>query len=105
MAWSPQQDEALVAVAAWLKRGEPQLFRLFGYAGTGKTTLAKHIAEGVEGEVAFGAFTGKAASVLRAKGCSEASTIHSMIYRTASRRRADRSSRSTAPGLPRKPTS
>src|SRR5215207_5525113 len=82
MAWSPQQDEALVAVAAWLKRGEPQLFRLFGYAGTGKTTLAKHIAEGVEGEVAFGAFTGKAASVLRAKGCSEASTIHSMIYRT-----------------------
>src|SRR4051794_29468670 len=82
MAWSPQQDDALSAVAAWLARGEPQLFRLFGYAGTGKTTLAKHIAEDVEGEVAFGAFTGKAASVLRAKGCPEASTIHSMIYRT-----------------------
>jgi exodeoxyribonuclease-5 len=81
-AWSPQQENALSAVAAWLKRGEPQLFRLFGYAGTGKTTLARHIAEGVEGEVAFGAFTGKAASVLRAKGCHEASTIHSMIYRT-----------------------
>jgi exodeoxyribonuclease-5 len=81
-AWSPQQENALSAVAAWLKRGEPQLFRLFGYAGTGKTTLARHIAEGVDGEVAFGAFTGKAASVLRAKGCHEASTIHSMIYRT-----------------------
>ena len=41
--------------------GTPQVFRLFGYAGTGKTTLAKHIAEGVDGKVLFAAFTGKAA--------------------------------------------
>jgi exodeoxyribonuclease V len=82
MSWSSQQDAALKAVADWLRRGDRQIFRLFGYAGTGKTTLARHIAEGVEGEVAFGAFTGKAASVLRAKGCVEASTIHSMIYRS-----------------------
>src|SRR3954468_3447196 len=83
MAWSPQQDAALKAVAEWLRRGgEPQGFRLFGYAGTGKTTLARHVAEAVEGEVAFGAYTGKAALVLRSKGCSEASTIHSMIYRS-----------------------
>jgi exodeoxyribonuclease V len=81
MAWSPQQDEALKAVAAWLQKSNPQVFRLFGYAGTGKTTLAKHVAEHVDGEVAFGAFTGKAASVLRAKGCHDASTIHAMIYR------------------------
>jgi len=32
----------------------------FGYAGTGKTTLARHIADGVDGEVKFAAFTGKA---------------------------------------------
>ena len=83
MAWSPQQDAALKAVSAWLKHGGPQVFRLFGYAGTGKTTLAKQIAEDADGEVAFGAFTGKAALVLRAKGCRGASTIHSMIYRTA----------------------
>jgi exodeoxyribonuclease V len=82
MAWSPQQDEALKAVAAWRRQGNPQVFRLFGYAGTGKTTLARHIAADIEGEVAFGAFTGKAASVLRAKGCHDASTIHAMIYRT-----------------------
>ncbi|MFL5053662.1 MAG: ATP-dependent RecD-like DNA helicase [Microvirga sp.] len=82
MEWSPQQEAALSRVAAWLKAGTPQLFRLFGYAGTGKTTLARHVAEAVEGEVAFGAFTGKAASVLRQKGCHDASTIHSMIYRT-----------------------
>jgi ATP-dependent exoDNAse (exonuclease V) alpha subunit len=82
MTWSPQQDAALKAVAEWLRRGDRPVFRLFGYAGTGKTTLAKHIAEGVEGAVAFGAYTGKAALVLRTKGCPDASTIHSMIYRS-----------------------
>jgi len=82
MTWSPQQDAALKAVADWLRRGDRPVFRLFGYAGTGKTTLAKHIAENVDGEVAFGAYTGKAALVLRTKGCTEASTIHSMIYRS-----------------------
>jgi exodeoxyribonuclease-5 len=84
--FSPHQDEALKAVAAWLKakpgtNGTPQVFRLFGYAGTGKTTLANYVAEGVDGEVKFAAFTGKAASVMRGKGCRGASTIHSLIYR------------------------
>lgn len=81
MDWSPQQEDALRQVNAWLKRGSPQVFRLFGYAGAGKTTLARHFAEGVEGEVAFGAYTGKAAHVLRQKGCPDAGTIHSLIYR------------------------
>jgi exodeoxyribonuclease-5 len=80
--WSPQQDAALLAVSRWLKTGSPQVFRLFGYAGTGKTTLARHIAETASGEVAFAAFTGKAAHVMRAKGCRGAGTIHSLIYRT-----------------------
>ncbi|GGC80966.1 ATP-binding protein [Chelatococcus reniformis] len=70
------------AVARWLAAGTPQVFRLFGYAGTGKTTLARHVAEGVDGDVAFAAFTGKAALVMRGKGCPEASTIHSLIYRS-----------------------
>jgi exodeoxyribonuclease-5 len=81
MQWSPGQDKALAAVAAWLKAGEPQVFRLFGYAGTGKTTLARHIAEDVGGNVVFAAFTGKAAHVMRGKGCKNAGTIHSLIYR------------------------
>ena len=75
------QDAALKAVSFWLKRGAPQVFRLFGYAGTGKTTLARHLAEHADGEVKFAAFTGKAASVMRGKGCQGASTIHSLIYR------------------------
>ena len=81
MDFSPQQDDALKAVARWLKAGRPQIFRLFGYAGTGKTTLARYFAEHVDGQVQFAAFTGKAASVMRGKGCSGASTIHSLIYR------------------------
>jgi exodeoxyribonuclease-5 len=84
--FSAHQDNALKAVATWLKAkpgasGTPQVFRLFGYAGTGKTTLANHIAEAVDGDVKFAAFTGKAASVMRGKGCHGASTIHSLIYR------------------------
>ena len=45
MQWSREQDSALKAVADWLKAGEAPVFRLFGYAGTGKTTLARHFAE------------------------------------------------------------
>jgi len=82
MQWSPQQDAALVAVSRWLKAGEQQVFRLFGYAGTGKTTLARHIAESADGGVVFAAFTGKAAHVMRGKGCAGAGTIHSLIYRS-----------------------
>ena len=81
MKWSPQQDGALQAVAAWLQIGTPQVFRLFGFAGTGKTTLARHLAEDLDGDVLFAAYTGKAALVLRAKGCKNARTIHSLIYR------------------------
>jgi len=80
MQFSPQQDEALKAVSRWLKGGGSQLFRLFGYAGTGKT-LARYFAEHVDGDVQFAAFTGKAAQVLRSKGASNARTIHSLIYR------------------------
>src|SRR5882762_8964338 len=67
--FTPHQDSALKAVADWMKakpgrNGTPPIFRLFGYAGTGKTTLARHIADGVDGEVKFAAFTGKAALVM-----------------------------------------
>lgn len=81
-SFSPQQTAAIDAVGAWLAAGERQVFRLFGYAGTGKTTLAKHLASLQNKPVRFGAFTGKAAKVLRNKGCADASTIHGMIYKS-----------------------
>ena len=78
--WSPQQDAALNAVSAWLKDPDgAQVFRLFGWAGTGKTTLAKHLAAGLS-SVKYAAFTGKAALAMRKRGCRGASTIHSLIY-------------------------
>lgn len=82
MSWSPQQDRAIADVKAWLAdpQGKP-VFRLFGYAGTGKTTLAKELAASVRGSVLYATFTGKAALVLRKKGCEDASTIHSLIYK------------------------
>ncbi len=81
-SWTPVQDRALKAVAQWLAAKDgPQVFRLFGYAGAGKSTLARHLAENVEGLVVFAAFTGKAALVMRSKGCANARTIHSLIYR------------------------
>jgi exodeoxyribonuclease-5 len=84
--FTSDQDAALKAIAQWLQekppaRGADKIFRLFGYAGTGKTTLAQHIAENVDGKVHFAAFTGKAAMVMRSKGCAGATTIHSLIYR------------------------
>jgi exodeoxyribonuclease V len=81
--WSSEQAGAIDQVGRWLKHGEPQVFRLFGYAGVGKTTLARHIAEGARGETAFAAFTGKAALVMRSKGCAGATTIHALIYRAS----------------------
>lgn len=82
MTWSPQQDQAIKSVQTWLRDPRsPQVFRLFGFAGSGKTTLAKHLAADVKGPVHYACFTGKAALVLRKKGCEGASTIHSLIYK------------------------
>ena len=84
MQWSPQQAAAQDKVAKWLRTRSTKYFYLAGFAGTGKTTLAKHFAEGI-GYVAFGSFTGKAASVMRDKGCTSATTIHRLIYESRSK--------------------
>lgn len=78
--FAPQQVEAINKIGDWYQ-SDQQVFRLFGYAGTGKTTLARHIVDqlGVQ-RVLYAAFTGKAAYVLRGKGCDGASTVHSLIY-------------------------
>jgi exodeoxyribonuclease-5 len=78
--WSSQQSEALLRVRQWLRQRDQQVFRLFGFAGTGKTTLAREIGSNTN-STAFCAFTGKAAHVMRQRGCEGASTIHRMIYK------------------------
>lgn len=67
-------------MAAFLASPDQQTEYFAGYAGTGKTTLAKYFAEQISGRVMYMAFTGKAAHVMRSKGCHGASTIHSAIY-------------------------
>lgn len=79
---SPAQLAALDAVKLWLDHNTATkpVFRLFGYAGTGKSTLAPHVAQLVNDEVIYLTYTGKAASVLRQKGCADAQTLHSAMY-------------------------
>ncbi|WJW79784.1 ATP-dependent RecD-like DNA helicase [Bartonella sp. TP] len=81
MQLSVKQELALKEVESWFKKKQKPIFRLFGYAGTGKTTLAKYFASTIGEKVRFAAYTGKAAQVLRSKGAYGASTIHSLIYR------------------------
>jgi exodeoxyribonuclease-5 len=78
-SWSPQQDRALALVRDWLRARDRPVFRLFGYAGTGKTELAREIGANAAGTT-FAAFTGKAAHVMRQGGCAPCSTIHRLIY-------------------------
>lgn len=88
--FSPQQRLALRKIGAWWRDPDrAQVFRLFGFAGTGKTTIASTAARLTGAEVAFAAFTGKAAAVLRSKGCEPASTIHGLIYQPAEKSRAE----------------
>jgi exodeoxyribonuclease-5 len=84
------QAKAIRDIKHWYesRTKEQQVFRVFGYAGTGKTTIVGHaISElglttgtaGLGGDVFYAAFTGKAALVMTRKG-TPASTIHSLIY-------------------------
>ena len=95
MHWSPQQNSAMSAVSAWHqqcaaerragKRLSRPIMRVFGFAGTGKTTLARHFAEGIAGDTCYAAFTGKAALMMSRNGCHGASTIHGLIYNVVER--------------------
>ena len=89
--FSEQQESALRKVNDWLKeieahgvRSENQVFRLFGYAGTGKSTILKYISDTMGMAALFVSFTGKAVAVLRRKGIPNADTIHSVLYKPRS---------------------
>lgn len=81
MAFTAQQEDALKRANEWFTNGSEQVFRIFGYAGTGKTWLAKFLAENIKGMTQYAAFTGKACQVLRNKDCHNAATLHSLIYK------------------------
>jgi exodeoxyribonuclease-5 len=93
MTPSDHQLIALRAVVAWHNRWRAgdhrqQVCRLAGYAGTGKTWLAKFIVDELNlSRVCAACPTGKAAHVLRRRGFSQSRTIHSLIYRPVVRGR------------------
>jgi len=95
---SPQQADAIRAIVDWFqyRTHQQQVFRLFGFAGSGKSTVITHAIQALGIDVTasddkeeasrrrilFAAFTGKAALVMTRKG-TPASTIHSLIYRVS----------------------
>lgn len=92
MELSSDQSTCLNAIMEWYKHTTDQLLTMGGYAGTGKTTLVSVFRSKLSERtrIAFAAYTGKAASVLRAKlikaNClmvdsDYCGTIHSLIYK------------------------
>jgi exodeoxyribonuclease-5 len=92
--WSSQQQAALDRIKNWYLNSTAQIFYLTGPAGSGKTTLTKAVKDTLGiCEVKYATVTGKAASVMEAKGCAGATTIHRLIYQP----RIEYSCRNTPP--------
>ena len=82
MILTAKQEEGLKIAVSRFKAHEPWTC-IAGYAGTGKSTLVKFIIAALNlrpEDVAYVTFTGKAASVLRHKGCPNAMTAHKLLY-------------------------
>ena len=76
-----QQKGLEIAVNRY--RNNEKYVVISGYAGTGKSTLVKFIIDALDvdqDKVAYAAFTGKAAEVLRKKGNCNAITLHKLLY-------------------------
>lgn len=88
IVFTEEQQDAIAAIRTWyadLRAGRTtkQVFFLTGYAGTGKTSLARAAAAQCvpnEARIEYIAPTGKAASRLRQKGCTRARTLHNFAY-------------------------
>lgn len=77
-----KQEEGLRTAVSRYKNHE-RWTCIAGYAGTGKSTLVKYIVSALDilpQNVCYIAFTGKAAKVLKEKGCPNAMTAHRLLY-------------------------
>lgn len=92
LTYSPLQERGIAAIVEWYGEAiagrASKEFYLAGYAGTGKSTVVseaiRRLQEEYEiGNIPTGAYTGKAAYVLRKKGNHNAQTVHSMLYTVA----------------------
>jgi exodeoxyribonuclease-5 len=83
MILTTKQEEGLKIAVARYKAGEAWTC-ISGYAGSGKSTLVKFIIAALDVDpesVCYVAYTGKAATVLRQKGCENAMTAHKLLYK------------------------
>jgi len=84
---SDQQQHAKDLFLEWYndaeRRDRQPVFVLEGFAGTGKSFTTKAIVEDIaeEGDILYGAYTGKAALIMRRNGNGNARTLHSLIYK------------------------
>ena len=82
MILTNEQEQALKIILNKYKNHEKYV-TICGYAGVGKSTLAKFAIEALDvspEKVAYATYTGKAAEVLRKKGNSNAMTLHKLLY-------------------------
>lgn len=83
MVLTAKQEEGLkIALERW-HNGEKYTC-IAGYAGAGKSTLIKFIIAAMNlypEDIRYIAYTGKAANVLKNKGCPGATTAHKLLYR------------------------
>lgn len=82
MQLTQKQQEGLEMAVARYYNGQRYTV-IAGYAGTGKSTLVKHIIAALdikEQDVVYCAYTGKATLVLSNKGCKNTSTLHRLLY-------------------------
>lgn len=84
IALTQSQQQILETIKEFIS-SDSSVFILHGYAGTGKTTMVKHIADYLYElrDVKLMAPTGRAARVLAKKTGYEAYTIHKTIYNSA----------------------
>jgi exodeoxyribonuclease-5 len=80
MILSPGQEQAIAAAKDWFLNQTSTTLYLDGPAGTGKTTIAKLLAEYAEKPV-FAAYTGRAALQIAKKSGFPAYTLHSLLYK------------------------
>ena len=83
MILTAKQEEGLKIAVERFKAREPYTC-ISGYAGTGKSTLIKFIIAALDippEKVSYVAYTGKAAQVLKQKGCPNPITAHKLLYK------------------------
>lgn len=84
MTLTDKQNEGLRLAIQRFKNKDPYTV-ISGFAGSGKSTLVQYIIKELnipDSKIAYVAYTGRAALVLKEKGCPGATTAHKLCYHT-----------------------